>query len=284
MRNPLLVLTFSLCLAAPLYAQQLVHFPELDGAPATMLDGYLLTAEGAGPHPAVVFLHGCGGLIGHSGSIMLRERHWGDRLNASGVTVLMVDSFNPRRHGEMCAPDHFDASIYRSRASDAYAALRYLQSLDGVRPDRIGLMGWSEGGGALLNAIRGSSRARPQALPEGDFRAAVAVYPASCNTRRQGATWSSPTPLLVLIGQGDVWTPAEPCRELIESAATGSAATIHVYADAYHDFDWPDVPVHRLPAFKTRAGVIPIVGTNGAARADAQQRVSDFLASHLLAP
>jgi poly(3-hydroxybutyrate) depolymerase len=48
-------------------AQQLVHFPSFEdngpGQPATLLNGYLLRPTGEGQHPAVIFLHGCGGLF-----------------------------------------------------------------------------------------------------------------------------------------------------------------------------------------------------------------------------
>src|SRR5271170_4287933 len=67
-------------------------------------------------------------------------------------------------------------------------------------------------------AIRVQSLGRPAELPQGDFRAAVAFYPASCNERVQGA-WTSTIPLLVLVGAEDVWTPAASCKELLDGAA-----------------------------------------------------------------
>lgn len=280
----LLASIFLLALTHGAWAEERVHFPSLDGPPATLLDGYLFRAEASGPHPAIVFLHGCGGLFNRTGAILTRERDWAARFNAMGITVLMVDSFGPRHHGEMCAPAHFDAAIYRARPHDAYAALRYLQAQDFVRPDRIGLIGWSQGGGTVLNTIRATGNARPPVLPEGDFRAAVAFYPASCSTGLQGTAWSSPVALLVLVGESDVWTPASPCRALIEAAAAGTQASIHTYPGAYHDFDWPGLPVHDLPAFRTKAGVVPIEGMDPAARADALQRVPAFFALHLQAP
>ncbi|KWO45876.1 dienelactone hydrolase [Burkholderia sp. MSMB1459WGS] len=269
------------CASAIAGAQTVVHFPSTDG-PTTMLDGYLFPAPGAGRHPALVFLHGCGGMFAKSGKIYARDRDWAERFNAAGVTVLEVDSFTPRGHGEMCAPAHFVGDIYRARPFDAYGALRYLQTLDTVQPDRIGVLGWSQGGGTVLNAIRASSPARPASLPDGDFRAAVAFYPASCNTTAQGPAWQSPVPLLVLIGEGDVWTPYAACKTLFDSVAPGTDATFHAYPGAYHDFDWPNMPVHAIASFTTRAGVVPITGTEPAARADAQQRVANFVGAKLL--
>jgi hypothetical protein len=66
-----------------------------------------------------------------------------------------------------------------------YGALLFMQAQSFVRPDRVGIMGWSQGGGALLFAIGTQSFSRPAQLPRGDFRAAVAFYPSSCDEQRQ---------------------------------------------------------------------------------------------------
>ncbi|HEY0297413.1 MAG TPA: dienelactone hydrolase family protein, partial [Bordetella sp.] len=243
--------------AWPAGAQERVRFPSLD-AQATPLDGYLYAAPGQGRHPALVFMHGCGGLLTKSGKVVSRERQWAQRFNDLGVTVLMVDSMTPRQHGEMCAPAHFDASIYRARPFDAYGALHFLRSRDDIRADRVGLVGWSAGGGAVLNAIRASSPARRAAGQGESFRAAVAFYPASCSRKRQGGDWSSPVPLLVLLGGKDVWIPLDDCKDLLGHASPAAQLAWHVYDDAYHDFDWPGLRTHEAPAFRTRAGVVPI--------------------------
>jgi dienelactone hydrolase len=273
-----------LCFASlSVRAQTVVHFPSADPLQSTVLDGYLFDAPGAGPHPALVFLHGCSGLFNRrTGKIAVREADWAARFNALGITVLMVDSFGPRHQGRMCAHKEFDDTLYHQREFDAYAGLAYLQGLSSIRADRIGVIGWSQGGGALLNAIRASSPARPAALPHGDFRAAVAFYPASCRRSAQGSPWASPTPLLLLLGGKDVWIPLEPCEQLMSTPATGTAVDMHVYPNAYHDFDWPDMRVHEVPAFVTKNGVVPIEGTDPEARSDAQERVTSFLSARLL--
>src|SRR4051812_15307395 len=89
-------------------AQEAVQFPSLEdngpGRSATMLDGYLFRPAGEGRHPAVVFLHGCGGLFSRTnGLIETRERAWANELDGRGYVVLMVDSFGPRHQGEMCS-------------------------------------------------------------------------------------------------------------------------------------------------------------------------------------
>lgn len=267
--------------ARPQAAEEKVHFPSLDEG-ATVLDGYLFRPAEAGRRPAVVFLHGCAGLFDRSHDIWPREVAWAARLNALGYVVLMVNSFAPRNQANMCAPGTFQDRVYLARPSDAYGALRYLQAQAFVRPDRIGLMGWSLGGGTVLYAIRKESLGRPAALPEGDFRAAVAFYPASCKESSHKEPWTSAVPLLVLIGASDNWTPAEPCKSFLEGAvARGSPVEMRVYPGAYHDFDWPNMPLHGLESDRTRAGIVPLTGTDPAAREEALVRVPQFLARYL---
>ncbi len=92
-------------------AQDTVHFQSFDagdGRPATELTAYLFKPNRPGPMPAVVFLHGCGGLISSlSHRIMSREMDWAGKLTAQGYAVLMIDSFTPRGSGEECSRSGF---------------------------------------------------------------------------------------------------------------------------------------------------------------------------------
>jgi dienelactone hydrolase len=268
-------------------AQQKVQFPALDGkdgAAATVLDGYLFQPDRPGPHPTLVFMHGCGGLFSRTTkAIVSRETAWRQLLVDKGFAVLMVDGFTPRETGEMCSRTGFKEWLYLRRPGDAYAALLYLQAQSFVLRDRIGLIGWSNGGGAVLMAVASQSRGRPPGFAGPDFRAAVAFYPGSCSEQRLGADWTTSIPLLILIGQEDVWTPAKPCQELAQDAAgRGAPVTFHAYSGAYHDFDWPGLKRRELTSYTTRAGVVPITGEDPAARADALDRVTAFLTRHIL--
>ncbi len=134
-------------------------------------------------------------------------------------------------------------------------------------------------GGTVLRTIPRQSDGRPPSLPQGDFRAVVAFYPALCSDQREPASWTSDIPLLVLIGAADVWTPAAPCRSFIAGAvARGSPIEMQIYPGAYHLFDAPNLPIRELPQFQTPAGVVPIAGTDPAAHQDAFARVPKFLA------
>jgi len=281
-----LATAFLQCCATAL-AQELVHFPSLEdngpGRPSTTLDGYLFLPAGSGKHPALVFLHGCDGMFNRStGLIGRRERDWAAELTPRGYIVLTVDSFGPRNHGEMCSQQSFDRELYLRRPRDAYGALLFLQAQPYVRADRVGVIGWSQGGGAVLYAIRAQSIGRPVQLPQGNFRAAVAFYPGSCDERRQQG-WTSPIPLLVLIGAEDVWTPLAPCKTFLDGAiGRGARIEMQIYPGAYHGFDRANSPRRELPEYRTAAGVVPIVGTEPAARQDALSRVPDFLGRFLM--
>lgn len=276
----LCVCLMGLAWAGPAAAEPTVTFPSLADngtAPPTMLVGHLFQPPGDDAHPALVFLHGCGGLFPS------RDLFWAAYLSQQGYVVLIVDSFGPRGRVEMCSPTSFDLQLYLTRPRDAYGALAYLQAQSFVRPDRVALIGWSEGGGVVLLSIRTASLGRPANLPPSrDFRAAVAFYPASCSDKAHSRPWTSAVPLLILIGADDVWTPAGPCQQFVQGAQQrGSPAAIVVYPGAYHDFDAPDEAVHTLPRFVTRQGVVPIVGTDPAARDDARARIPAFLDSNL---
>ena len=62
---------------------------------------------------------------------------------------------------------------------------------------------------------------------------------------------------------------------------SGARIEMQVYPAAYHDFDAPNLPRRERPEFTTTGGVVPITGTDPAARQDAFGRVPAFLARFL---
>ena len=218
-----------------------------------------------------------------NGQLNSREVDWAERLNAAGYVALVVNSLTPRHFGETCSVQGARPALARDRPKDAYAALAWLQAQDFVRGDRIGVMGWSQGGGAILYAIGNNSASRPAGLPrQRDFHAAVVFYPGWCSEKNQGASWTTTVPTLVLIGAEDVWIQNAACQAFLAAAAArGASVQLQVYPGAYHDFDWPGLRVRRQPEYTTAAGVVPITGMDPAARDDALQRVPGFFAQHL---
>ncbi len=198
------------------------------------ISGYLFRPEGAGPFPAVVFLHGCGGF--HR-TFKRRERHWARRFLRWGYVVLIPDSLTPRGVRNICRRgENHGITNSSTRDRDAYGALQFLQGLPFVHAGRVGAMGWSHGGGTLMYAMRGEQDKRIHPLP-GDtaarFGAAVAMYP---RCPRSGRIFYAP--LLILIGESDDWTFAARCKTMApKSRAGGGPVNLKVYAGAHHGFD-----------------------------------------------
>jgi dienelactone hydrolase len=266
-----------LAVSAPALAAETAAFPSLDspvtGGKPTELRGLLMKPDGSGPFPAIVALHGCGGLF-KEGALVAREAAWAKLLTAHGYVVLFPDSFGPRGVTRDCEGN---VRAWAERSYDAYGALRYLQAQSFIVGERIGVMGWSHGGGAVIFAIAPDSVARPADLPKGDFRAAIAFYPAWC--WRLSTDWKPDIPFLLEIGAEDDSIQPAPCIERAESArASGAPMQIKVYDNAVHDFDWPGDTLHTITS---PSGKAAHYGVNEDARADALTRVLAFFDARL---
>ena len=199
----------------------------------------LLTPQGAGPFLAVVVMHGCDG-------VKENTRRWAARLVGWGYAALIVDSFRSRGLSNICGNGGLlPPSV---RAHDAIEAKNYLRSLPNFAKGRIGLIGFSHGGGAALAASTWSGAG---------FGAVVAFYPW-CTANR-------PSNALVLIGSADDWTPSSRCRG-------GAGMNLKVYPGATHAFDAPRPE-------RTYFG--HHLAYDAAAAADAIVRTHRFLSSRL---
>ncbi len=228
-------------------APETIHFPSADGT--TSLIGYLVLPAGAGPHPAIVMLHGRSGPYsslarGVYTAATLSGRHlaWARFWEEQGYVALLVDSFGPRGY-----PAGFPAGSYRQRPAavseqmvrplDAYGALAYLRGRADVSGDRIGLQGWSNGAMTALVAMSDTSPGRP--TPATGFRAAVALYPG-CAMEHVKDGWVPVAPVLMLIAAADAEVSPARCQALAtRSRAGGAPVELVVYEGAEHNFDDP---------------------------------------------
>ena len=238
------------------------------------LKGLLYRPDGNGPFPAVVAMHNCGGLLNASGTIAARYRDWAQQLVKAGFVVLFPDSYASRGLGNQCANRNQTVRADHERVADATAARHWLQQQPEVKPDRISLLGWSNGATGVLWAVR----PRPGHDDRSDFRSAVALYPA-CR-RLENTAWSARVPTLILIGALDDWTSVQECERMVAGAKGRSArASIIVYPGAFHDFDHPSRPpqIRGGFAFSTDGSGRIHSGTNATARADTLKRVPQWL-------
>lgn len=282
--------------ALPLWAYaaapEKVEFPSLAESNPTTLTGYLYKPaklDDKSPAPAVVLAHGCSGMIdagGKSGGrIKPGIKHWAERFVDKGFVVLAVDSFNPRGHAEVCTKSDRPILESRERPRDAYGGLQYLAKQSFVAKDRVFLMGFSNGATGTLYAVEEDGKPHQLAKKAGvSFRAALAFYPGC--TQANKARLKPAIPLGIFIGADDDWTPAQPCRELIDlNKSRGLPVAYFDYPGAYHGFDVPgskvrvrtDVRMSNRP--NLASGVH--VGGNEEARKAAEKDVDNYLRGFL---
>lgn len=266
-----------LAFAVPASAQERVGFDSrdvADGRPVHLLGHWFPASK---PNaPALVLLHGCGGPYGRGGQLAERMLDYVALLNERGAGALVLDSLTPRGEKELCTQRIGTRRVTQAhRRLDALAALEWLARQPGVDPARVGLLGWSNGGSTVLAAISSRHAAVAAAPVKAAF--AVAFYPGCEADLQRG--FETTTPLLVLVGEADDWTPAAPCHMLARTAS-GVKPTIEGYPGAYHGFDSnaavrlrKDVPNGVSPG----QGVH--VGGNAQARDASRERLLRFLAS-----
>jgi carboxymethylenebutenolidase len=245
-------------------APQTVYFPSADGK--TELVGYLfapVAAQGTAqePHPAIVLLHGRGGPYSSNvnaqcarvtrddpspcSSATLSRRHqmWAEYWAGHGYVALVVDSFGPRgrahgygRHSHD-DPDRDEVNERSVRPLDAEGALAWLALQPGVRPERVMLQGWSNGGSTALNVMaRQASRGTQPGSTR--FRAALVFYPGCGPKALISQRFVADAPLWVLLGSEDEEVSPSVCSNVL-GAARGGPVRVIVYDGATHDFDDP---------------------------------------------
>ena len=135
------------------------HDPRIEAGPvqfqsadATLM-GYLARPEAQGPHPTVLVLHENTGMLPHFPDVARR-------LALEGYVALALDLLG--RHGGTASFPDIDAAKAAQGAmpeeqtvSDMNAAVDYMRGLSGIRPDRVGVVGFCRGGtNSMLLAVR----------------------------------------------------------------------------------------------------------------------------------
>jgi dienelactone hydrolase len=259
-----------------------VSFPSADAQ--TVLVGYLFKPAIAPDKraPAVVMMHGRAGAYSSNANgiydaqtLSMRHREWGERWAEQGYIALMVDGFGPRGY-----PQGFSRHSYESRPAelnevtirplDAYGALTYLRSRADVVRDRVGLIGWSNGGSAALATMAVDAPGIKRPTPQTGFRAALVFYPAcGLHGHFDESGYRPYGPVRVFHGTADEEVSARRCAELVDrSRQMGGDIDITLYRSATHGFD--------DPGRKRRS-----VEANAAATSDAVARSLRFFARHL---
>ncbi len=230
------------------------------------LRGWWWAPKEPGQHPAVVLLHGCGGMLNKSNEPNVRTTRYAQLLQQQGWGVLALDSFSGRGVKEICtrSPGSTPAVPQARRRADMAIALPWLTKQPSVDSEKLALIGWSNGGSTVLGATH---RGFPEVADIPKLSVAIAYYPGCVARLKYG--YEPTTKIVMLLGMADDWTPAKPCLDL--ASEHHKQITVHAWADAYHGFD-ATLPV-RLRSDVGR-GVNPgkgvHVGANPAAREQSQ--------------
>jgi dienelactone hydrolase len=212
---------------------------------ATTIAGLLRLPQGtSGKIPAVVLLHGSGGVNGGN-------ELWAKHFNEMGIAAYLLDSFTGRG---LTSTSTNQALLGRlNMVLDAYRALDMLAEHPRIDPSRIAVMGFSRGGqSALYSSLR---RFQQLWTPKATFAAHIPLY-ASCTTTFIGDT-DVTAPIRQHHGAADDYVTIGPCRPYFERLrAAGRDAQLIEYPDAHHAYDnplGPKVPTVGRGSQSTRA-------------------------------
>ncbi len=207
------------------FATRTMRFPTfLQGgasAPEAMISGSLRLPKDNGRGPAVVLVHGSGG-------VSTNQQRWASKLSKAGYVTFLLDSYTGRSIGARVS---VASMIY-----DAYRALDLLATHPRVDPTRVALMGFSKGGIVALYAALDRFYTL-NGTPGLRYAAHLPFY-ASCHMEFRDLGAISALPIRIFHGAADDWTPAAPCLNLVKAwRERGVDIEMTVYSGAHHGFD-----------------------------------------------
>jgi carboxymethylenebutenolidase len=246
LRAAALVLTALVCSAAPAVAEEAKFTTSSFTASGRPVQVEQFAPQAEGKQPAVILLHGSGGLPERDHRVY---RHVARAFARAGYVALLVHYFDSTGT-EQIEPAQIDKKLFLAWKDAVHGALRHAATLPGVDPKRIGLVGFSLG--ACLSLA---------AAGEAETRVAAVVELFGCLPEEFGDNARRMPPTLIVHGSADSVVPVDKARRL-EKLLREHRRTceVKIYEGQEHVFGGrvlsPDV-------------------------IDAQKRTLDFLARHL---
>ena len=201
---------------------------ESAGKPVTV-SGMLRIAQGSGRLPAVVLIHGSGGMGANID-------YWSRELNEMGISTFALDGFTGRGFASVNTDQALLGRL--NMIVDAYGMLAVLAKHPRVDPSRIALMGFSRGGqAALFAAMKRSHQHWNRSGAE--FAAYIPFYP-DCMTTYRADTEVAERPIRIFHGAPDDYNPVAPCKAYVARLKSASRdVQLTEYPNAAHGFDNP---------------------------------------------
>jgi dienelactone hydrolase len=224
------------------------------GTPATLAGELRIPKPGSDRLPAVVLIHGSGGVGGNVDA-------WAKEINSLGIVAFILDTFS----GRGIVSTVSDQSQLDSLAMtiDAYRALALLAQHPRIDPERIAVMGFSKG--AVPAVYSSNERFRKLYNPaKVSFAAHIGLY-TPCNVQYRDDDKVTGVPIRLFHGIADDYVAVAPCRGYVERLKrAGANVALTEYPDAYHGYDSTALPpsVH-LPQAQTTRNCTLREGDNG---------------------
>jgi uncharacterized protein len=240
----------------------------------------LAEAKVGGKLPVVLVLHGSGGIDG-------RGEFHRKALNAAGIGTLEIFMFSRGNRPRAGTRENF---------THMYGALKYLASRPEIEPRRIGVMGFSWGGGLSLAA---ASDSITQLFTEGQvrFAAHAPFYPVCWSHLRVTSEPKASgygryktltgAPVLIFAGGEDDYDEPDSCQKFVASLpeAARNHVSLKYYPKATHGWDSQE----RARVFNDdsaalgRGGKVRMTPNREVAE-DSRRTVVEFFVQHLGAP
>ena len=172
-------------------------------------------------------------IIGVAGSLGWGEHHYKylKMYQEMGIATFELNSFKSR--GIKSTVGSQTEVTIAAMILDAYKALEVLSNHPKISKNKISITGWSLGGGVtLFSAWLPLKNAINKNL---SFASHLAFYPP-CFIDPESIEFSQ-SPIHILIGELDNWTPSQPCYELVEKLKNNANIDITIYEDSHHSFD-----------------------------------------------
>ena len=255
------VLLLSLPLSAQTENVETVNIPSGDA----VMFGSMFTADGPGPHPTVLLLHGYPGSVVYGGGADWNVLELAQPLQAAGFNVL---AFNYR--GAWGSSGSYGVINQIDDVKAALAFVREEAARFGVDPTRVTVVGASFGGwNALITTVEETSVTCTVAIAPAEMRAAIrGLRERNALTAPDvddpvpglgGLTWGDnrrellanerrvdvaaqmeqlrDRPLLIIQAKQDEVVPPEWVATYVDAARTaGASPFVHVEIDADHNF------------------------------------------------
>jgi len=186
----------------------------------TFPDGYKSTTK----YPVIIAVAGSNGWSDHHHDYLSIYRK-------NGIATFELCSFQSR--GVKSTVGSQTQVTTAMMILDSYRAFEMLADIRMIKKSKIAITGWSLGGGVSL--FSAWSPLKNAINPNVVFAAHLPIYPPCIVT--PSILDFGTSPIHILIGDLDNWTPADACLDLVNKLGENTNIDLTVYPNAHHSFD-----------------------------------------------